>query len=137
MTPTSAIIELSALDLMKLVEGAEVRIGVVSLRTGEQSTCSIIGSQEPRGATLGEPEPAFPERPSEAPQTRRRPVTGAGPNVGTKKVITTLRFVRYPKPCALCSGTVHSGERAKWCPQTKDIFHEKHEDDECLAVVLA
>lgn len=117
MTPEAAIVELGPVDLMKLAEGGEVRIGVVSIRPGTQSTCSIIGSQAPEG--------------------RRRPLPGEGPNVGTRKVITTLRFVRFPKPCALCSKTVHSGERAKWCPQTKDIFHEAHEDDECLAVVLA
>lgn len=123
MTPEAAIVELGPVDLMKLAEGGEVRIGVVSIRAGAQSTCSIIGSQTP-------------ERPSEVPQTRRRPLPGEGPNVGQRKVITTLRFVRFPKPCALCSNTVHSGERAKWCPQTKDIFHEQHGDDECLAVVL-
>lgn len=125
MTPTSAIVELSALDLMKLVEGAEVRVGVVAIKQGEQSTCSIIGAQQE------------PERPSEAPETRRRPLPGEGPNVGTRKVITSLRFVRFPTNCGLCSQQVRTGQRAKWCPQTKTVFHEHHEDQECLAVVLA
>lgn len=134
MTPEAAIVELGPVDLMKLAEGGEVRIGVVSIRAGEHSTCSIIGQQQsPRVV----PELANEERALQREREgHRRPLPGEGPNVGTRKVITTLRFVRFPKPCALCSNTVHSGERAKWCPQTKDIFHEKHEDDECLAVVL-
>lgn len=125
MTPTTAIIELSALDLMKLVEGVEVRVGIVAIRPGEQSTCSIIGTQEPTHAP-GRREPAFPE-----------PTPSTTSNASGRKVVTTLRFVRFPKPCALCRETVPSGTRAKWCPQTKDIFHERHDDDACLAVVLA
>lgn len=145
MTPTAAIVELSALDLMKLVEGGEVRIGVVSIRPGEQSTCSIIGEANtptPVGpshgayAAPGRSEAEIREdasRLAERNTARARHANARQESTG-KPEITSLRFVRWANHCKLptCGRPILRGTSAQWCPQTKRIYCATHDAAELL-----